>query len=149
MSQLSHAQFPLRRHPNLLVDHRRSRSAAVAEPRGANGEAVTGPGGRLQIGMVAGIKSERWPAPNRNPRPDCVGIRTMTLGLPPQAATTVIALMVGFAACSRPKRNSVLSTHIRCRMVASFRATATRARAIPRCLAIFMPHARKADHFLL
>src|SRR5208337_3010189 len=36
---------------------------------------VTGSGGRLQIGMVAGIKSERWPASNRNPRPDCVGIR--------------------------------------------------------------------------
>src|SRR5271156_5735066 len=58
MSQLSHAQFPLRRHPNLLVDHRRSRSAAVAEPRGANGEAVTGSGGRLHFGMVADIKSE-------------------------------------------------------------------------------------------
>ena len=27
--------------------------------------------------MVAGIKSERWPASNRNPRPDCVGIRTL------------------------------------------------------------------------
>src|ERR1700675_4898949 len=66
MSQLSHAQFPLRRHPNLLVDHRRSRSAAVAEPRGANGEAVTGSGGRLHFGMVAGIKSERWPTSNRN-----------------------------------------------------------------------------------
>src|ERR1035441_5262672 len=78
MSQLSHAQFPLRRHPNLLVDHRRSRSAAVAEPRGANDEAVIGPGGRLQIGMVAGIKSERWPESNRNPRPDCVGIRTQS-----------------------------------------------------------------------
>src|SRR5271168_5225609 len=78
MSQLSHAQFPLRRHPNLLVDHRRSRSAAVAEPRGANGEAVTGSGGRLHFGMVAGIKSERWPTSNRNPRPDCLGIRTIT-----------------------------------------------------------------------
>src|SRR5271170_7679431 len=76
MSQLSHAQFPLRRHPNLLVDHRRSRSAAVAEPRGANGEAVTGSGGRLHFGMVAGIKSERWPTSNRNPRPDCLGIRS-------------------------------------------------------------------------
>src|SRR5271170_3458527 len=77
MSQLSHAQFPLRRHPNLLVDHRRSRSAAVAEPRGANGEAVTGSGGRLHFGMVAGIKSERWPTSNRNPRPDCLGIRIL------------------------------------------------------------------------
>ncbi len=37
---------------------------------------MIGPGGRLQIGMVAGIKSERWPASNRNRRPDCVGIRT-------------------------------------------------------------------------
>ena len=26
--------------------------------------------------MVAGIKSERRPASNRNPRPECVGIRT-------------------------------------------------------------------------
>src|SRR5271169_2566712 len=79
MSQLSHAQFPLRRHPNLLVDHRRSRSAAVAEPRGANGEAVTGSGGRLHFGMVAGIKSERWPTSNRNPRPDCLGIRKLVM----------------------------------------------------------------------
>src|SRR5208337_691521 len=40
--------------------------------------AVTGPGGRLHFGMVAGIKSVRWPTSNRNPRPDCVGIRTQT-----------------------------------------------------------------------
>jgi transposase len=26
--------------------------------------------------MVAGIKSERWPTSNRNPWPDCVGIRS-------------------------------------------------------------------------
>src|ERR1700690_1999899 len=38
--------------------------------------AVTGSGGRLHFGIVAGIKSERWPTSNRNPRPDCVGIRT-------------------------------------------------------------------------
>ena len=38
--------------------------------------AVTGSGGRLHFGMVAGIKSERWPTSNRNPRPDCLGIRT-------------------------------------------------------------------------
>ena len=38
--------------------------------------AVTGSGGRLHFGMVAGIKSERWPTSNRNPWPDCVGIRT-------------------------------------------------------------------------
>ena len=29
--------------------------------------AVTGSGGRLHFGMVAGIKSERWPTSNRNP----------------------------------------------------------------------------------
>jgi hypothetical protein len=39
--------------------------------------AVTGSGGRLHFGMVAGIKSERWPTSNRNPWPDCVGIRTL------------------------------------------------------------------------
>jgi hypothetical protein len=32
MSQLSHAQFPLGRHPDLVVDHRRVKSAAVDEP---------------------------------------------------------------------------------------------------------------------
>src|SRR5271166_3834155 len=66
VSQLSHAQFPLRRHPDLLVDHRRARSAAVAEPRGANVEsrdrlrwpASFRNGGRNQIGTVADIKSE-------------------------------------------------------------------------------------------
>jgi hypothetical protein len=36
---------------------------------------VTGSGGRLHFGMVAGIKSKRRPTSNRNPRPDCVGIR--------------------------------------------------------------------------
>ena len=38
--------------------------------------AVTDSGGRLHFGMVAGIKSERWPTSNRNPWPDCLGIRT-------------------------------------------------------------------------
>src|SRR5271170_7424831 len=38
--------------------------------------AVTGSGGRLHFGMVAGIKSERWPTSNRNPWPDCLGIRS-------------------------------------------------------------------------
>ena len=52
------------------------------------------------------------------------------------------------AACL-PQRNSDLSTHMRCRMTASFRATATRARAMPQRLAMFMPQARKADHLVL
>jgi len=50
---------------------------------------------------------------------------------------------------SFPKRNATPSTHIRWRMVASLRATATRALAMPRRLAIVMPQARKLDHFLL
>ena len=39
--------------------------------------------------------------------------------------------------------------HIACRITASLRATATRARAMPRRLATFIPQARKADHLLL
>src|ERR1700677_4885360 len=74
MSQLSHAQFPLRRHPDLLVDHRRARSAAVAEPRGANvesGDRLRWPAsfrnrGRDQIGTVADIKSESPAGLRRN-----------------------------------------------------------------------------------
>jgi hypothetical protein len=66
MSQLSHAQFPLRRHPHLLVDHRRAGSASVADSRGADAERLTGSGGRLHFGMVADFKSERWPTSNRN-----------------------------------------------------------------------------------
>src|SRR5271154_7080097 len=66
MSQLSHAQFPLRRHPRLLVDHRRARTASVADSRGANGlslQQLRWPasfrnGGRHQVGTVAGFKSE-------------------------------------------------------------------------------------------
>jgi hypothetical protein len=72
--------LPLRRVSEAIPTHRahivrnftdkdgvERRSAAVAEPRGANGEAVTGSGGRLHFGMVAGIKSERWLTSNWNP----------------------------------------------------------------------------------
>jgi hypothetical protein len=41
----------------------------------------TGLGGRLQIGMVAGFISERWPASRRYTRPDKIGIRSPHLGL--------------------------------------------------------------------
>jgi hypothetical protein len=58
MSQLSHAQFPLRRHPHLLVDHRRAGSASVADSRGADAERLTGSGGRHQIGIGGRIASE-------------------------------------------------------------------------------------------
>ena len=53
------------------------------------------------------------------------------------------------AAIDMPQRNSLPSTHIRCTMTASLRATATRARAMPRRLAMFMPQARNADHLVL
>src|SRR5271170_4435107 len=66
MSQLSHAQFPLRRHPNLLVDHRRAGSASVADSRGADAEPLTGSGGRLHFGMVDGFKSESVAGLRRN-----------------------------------------------------------------------------------
>ena len=48
-----------------------------------------------------------------------------------------------------PQRNSDLSTHMRCRMTASLRATATRARAMPRRFATCMPQARSEHHFVL
>jgi len=53
------------------------------------------------------------------------------------------------AAGSVPKRNPVPSHHMRWRITASFLATATRARAMPRRLATFMPQARRADHLRL
>src|ERR1700742_2523286 len=43
--------------------------------------------------------------------------------------------------------NSVPSIHIRCRMTASFRATATLALRSPLRFASRMPHALSADHF--
>lgn len=47
------------------------------------------------------------------------------------------------------QRNSVPSTHIRCMTTAIRRATATTARFIPRCRAIFMPQAFSQHHLLV
>ena len=58
------------------------------------------------------------------------------------------AAEAGVAACL-PQRNSLPSAQMRCRITANLRATATRARATPRRLAMFMPQARKADHLVL
>src|SRR5271154_1888345 len=66
MSQLSHAQFPLRRHPHLLVDHRRAGIASVGDSRERTPCAVTGSGGRLHFGTVAGFKTESVAGLNRN-----------------------------------------------------------------------------------
>src|ERR1700684_1233192 len=98
MSQLSHAQFPLRRHPDLLVDHRRARSAAVAEPRGANVESrdrLRWPAsfrnrGRDQIGTVADIKSESPAGLRRNSHHDVSSNRkSTTVPIPPSLALIV------------------------------------------------------------
>ena len=40
-------------------------------------------GGRLHLGTVAGIKSERWPTSSRNRWPACVGIRKQATGIQP------------------------------------------------------------------
>ena len=50
-------------------------------------------------------------------------------------------------ACSRVQRNSVPSTHMRCRITASRRASATIAFFIPRRLAICTAQALSHDHF--
>src|SRR6516162_6030691 len=52
------------------------------------------------------------------------------------------------AATSRVQRNSVPSTHMRCMIMASRRASATIAFFIPRCLAIFIAQALSQDHFV-
>ena len=52
------------------------------------------------------------------------------------------------AAASLVHRNSVPSTHMRCMMTASRRASATIAFFIPRCLAIFIAQALSQDHFV-
>jgi len=49
--------------------------------------------------------------------------------------------------CSRVHRNSVPSTHMRCMITASRRASATIAFFIPRRLAICIAHALGHDHF--
>ena len=51
------------------------------------------------------------------------------------------------AATSLVQRNSVPSTHMRCMITASRRASATIAFFIPRCLAIFIAQALSQDHF--
>jgi len=52
------------------------------------------------------------------------------------------------AATSLVQRNSVPSTHMRCMITASRRASATIAFFIPRCLAIFIAQALSQDHFV-
>src|ERR1035438_4207991 len=51
------------------------------------------------------------------------------------------------AACSRAQRNSVPSTHMRCKITANRRASATIAFFIPRRVAICIAQALSQDHF--
>ena len=61
-------------------------------------------------------------------------------------------ILYGFhaaTACSLVQRNSVPSTHMRCRITANRRASATIAFFIPRRLAIFIAQALSQDHLLV
>lgn len=54
----------------------------------------------------------------------------------------------GHAAASDPSRNSVPSTHMRCRTTAILRATATMARRRPLVFISRMPQAFRLDHLI-
>src|ERR1700691_5739656 len=123
MSQLSHPQFPLRRHPHLLVDHRRAGSASVADSRGADAERLTGSGGRLHFGMGAGIKSERWPASNRNQWPDCIGIRIFVRLAEPDWHREAIT--------SRPLLLHAIAERVRHARQTTIRIASMHARSVP------------------
>jgi hypothetical protein len=85
MSQLSHAQFPLRPISSSTIDG--PRSAAVAEPRGANDQsrdrlrwpASFRNGGRHQIGTAADIKSESLDGLNRNSQTFADGLSNVSV----------------------------------------------------------------------
>src|SRR3954471_2536239 len=61
-------------------------------------------------------------------------------------AILVAYYAVAAAVSSRHQRNSLPSAHMRCRITASLRATATVARRKPRRFAIAVPQAFSADH---
>ena len=69
--------------------------------------------------------------------------RSVELELPP------IAFNPHAATTSWVQRNSVPSTHMRCMITASRRASATIAFFMPRCLAIFIAQALSQDHLLV
>lgn len=91
--------------------------------------------------------------PSTEPR-----VRTLNEVIPPivPMGTTATRLfrreLVRVSSCRREhwrfaQRNSASSLHMRCRMTASLRATATRALAMPRRWATRIPHALSVDHF--
>ena len=69
-----------RRHQVLLVDDHEGLMPELLTRRktlsGSGRPEIDRNPGRLQFGMVAAFKSERWPASPRNTRPASVGIRS-------------------------------------------------------------------------
>jgi len=76
LPKLSHGQLSPCRHP-LSSLSRRDECAESLTRRTRPPDLLAPPGGRLQIGMVADINSETWPASNRYARPASVGIRKL------------------------------------------------------------------------
>src|SRR5260370_20404366 len=78
------------------------------------------------------------------PEQNVISVPAVFLRSPPPVQATL-----GMAALSLLQRNSLPSTHIRCRTTARRLATATMARRIPRRCASRMPQAFSHDHCLL
>ena len=91
----------------------------------------------LALGRARGRSRHLRRHPGHRPRRDVpVGVRD-------------VACLVHATASSEPQRNSVPSIHMRCKMTASFRATAITARRRPRVLASRTPQALSEHHRLL
>lgn len=105
--------------------------------------------GRLRIGFE-GRRCDLYGAlpDGQECRTLCAVIRTSSpRDVVPQRGTyRVKARPYAKATVSRFQLNIVLSAHMRCKMIASLRATATIARRSPRRLATAMPQAFSADH---
>ena len=112
--------------------------------------------GRRMMGVQEGEVSQSVPRPSGHYHPPVLDSQRDHLAHRPHGNDVGSASSGGNcnsflhpATACLPQRNSELSTHMRCRMTASLRATATRARAMPRRFATCMPQARSEDHFVL
>ena len=121
LSYLPHGQLSLRRHQVLLVDDHEGPDAQVADPRKnaegcqPSGRRLIGTrptsvrnGGRLQIGTMAGIKSEYPAGLRRNPHCEtgAANLRKL-LGQPePVAARIYVAALPWMSTCTRCQRKS-------------------------------------------
>src|SRR4051812_31879011 len=115
---------------------------------GALAAASRGPGGG-RPNLCRDLGGGRPPA--RSSQRDRLARRPHGNDAAPPSAGRKLGLLqaAAGAASSLPQRNSASSAHMRCRTQASLRATATRARAMPRRLAPCTPQARRADHLRL